>query len=1045
MLQTEPRNHGQTAPDPVPLEFRLFGELAVLQRGRELALPASKKTRALLAYLVICRRSQRRERLCDLLWEGPEDPRAALRWSLAKLRPLVDAPEMRRLVCDKDQVKLDTQGTLVDLLALRELQAAGFISASTRALEVAVQTLQGGEVLEGLDLPDCHQFHEWHRAERESARRLGVELRLALIGRLETEPARALVHARAMTTSDPLEQVGHAAVIRLLGKLGRTKGALEQYEVCRRILDSQLRMRPSIEVEQARMSLGKTQSPPADFVCSRSVDVDLDSVSQRLHQPSPPPSTRTAADRALVGRDSERANLQDFIDGTGPNTDGVLLVLGEPGVGKSRLLAELGLLVVTRRGRVLSGRAFEAEMVRPYGAWIDALRGLDMQVLTPPSSGQASAGFLSDANADRAHLFESVVRQLRQLDTVGTTTVIVIDDVQWIDEASAALLHYASRALSGTRVRIACGARPGELGDNPAALRLIRTLLRETRVRQIGLSPLDVENTALLVRSEFASIDTARVYAESGGNPMYALEVARALAAGERPTSSLQALLQERLARLEVTPRNLVVWAAVFGRAFSIDLLFRVCALQTNDFLNSVENLERHGFIEAVDLTLDAKGYDFVHDLVRRAAYQSIPEPRRRLMHLSIARTLSEMPTLHDNMAGDIAHHAALGEDAELAARFSLLAAERSLRLFATREAAELAERGMRWLSRLGQDVRARLEIGLLRVLVQSDVGKRRMQELESAVKCALHVAHVHGCQQEVTRGLVVLAYFHFDRGDFDAACVDSWQISEMANKVQSQDAAYALAHAAQCLAMLERDIEKAESLVAEARSALGPYQTAPFELTLAEGLILQYRGDTAAGLERLARASDAAQEQGAIWLFAVCQLRQAIGELQRGFPDRTIEHCGKLQGVIDRLGEASEGTFSAIIAAAARRELDPHASDFDFDQALAALEAMDAKVYLAEAYCIVAEADLFVLDETAAQRHALQALRMAEQSSRATYIVWSRALLARIQREQGDLALARQQVQLALPLLESNPPPSAYARSKISAEAHRLLSTAPN
>src|SRR5713101_297374 len=93
------------------LEIRLLGELDVLRDGQSVALPASKKTRALLAYLVATRRAHLRERLCDLLWEGPDDPRAQLRWALSKLRPIVDP----HLEAGRDKVEIHAEGMRVDL------------------------------------------------------------------------------------------------------------------------------------------------------------------------------------------------------------------------------------------------------------------------------------------------------------------------------------------------------------------------------------------------------------------------------------------------------------------------------------------------------------------------------------------------------------------------------------------------------------------------------------------------------------------------------------------------------------------------------------------------------------------------------------------------------------------------------------------------------------------------------------------------------------------------------------------------------------------
>src|SRR5512145_2814499 len=86
------------------LSIRVLGEIAVVRGGEGLLLPPSKKTRALLAYLAVTGRPHRRERLCSLLWDVTDDPRAALRWSLSKLRRLVDEKHRPRIVADRDGV-----------------------------------------------------------------------------------------------------------------------------------------------------------------------------------------------------------------------------------------------------------------------------------------------------------------------------------------------------------------------------------------------------------------------------------------------------------------------------------------------------------------------------------------------------------------------------------------------------------------------------------------------------------------------------------------------------------------------------------------------------------------------------------------------------------------------------------------------------------------------------------------------------------------------------------------------------------------------------
>src|SRR5215831_3717540 len=101
------------------LEIRLLGKLEVLRDRRALPLPPSKKTRALLAYLAARARPETRANLCELLWDGPDDPRAALRWSLTKLRPLLDDERVTRITADHERISLALADAEVDLAALR--------------------------------------------------------------------------------------------------------------------------------------------------------------------------------------------------------------------------------------------------------------------------------------------------------------------------------------------------------------------------------------------------------------------------------------------------------------------------------------------------------------------------------------------------------------------------------------------------------------------------------------------------------------------------------------------------------------------------------------------------------------------------------------------------------------------------------------------------------------------------------------------------------------------------------------------------------------
>ena len=212
------------------LQIHLLGDLRIVRQRQALALPPSKKTRALLAYLVVTGRPHLRERLCDLLWEGPDDPRGALRWSLAKLRPVLDVDGIARLVTDRERIAFAPHGADVDVARVAAIISNGVSQATTDDLKDAT-ALFSGEFAEGLDLASCFRFHEWCTAEREkwSAHRLAILT--ALVERLRSTPEQALVYARSRIAIDPLVESGHVAVIQLLVELGRRREALRQVPV----------------------------------------------------------------------------------------------------------------------------------------------------------------------------------------------------------------------------------------------------------------------------------------------------------------------------------------------------------------------------------------------------------------------------------------------------------------------------------------------------------------------------------------------------------------------------------------------------------------------------------------------------------------------------------------------------------------------------------------------------------------------------------------------------------------------------------------------
>jgi DNA-binding SARP family transcriptional activator len=208
----------------VRLSIHTLGELTVRRGGEVVSLPASKKTRALLAYLALTGRQHRRDRLCEVLWEMPDDPRAALRWSLNKLRPLVNDEAGERLVGDREHVALQTLDLEIDV---RALEARLEHERTVDELSSIANRLKE-PLLDGLDLPNQHLFQSWLEAEREEI----DALRIRVLERLSRHPdltaSRALKWSRSWLDLDPFNPQAARLVLVQLKRVSRDAEVLSR-------------------------------------------------------------------------------------------------------------------------------------------------------------------------------------------------------------------------------------------------------------------------------------------------------------------------------------------------------------------------------------------------------------------------------------------------------------------------------------------------------------------------------------------------------------------------------------------------------------------------------------------------------------------------------------------------------------------------------------------------------------------------------------------------------------------------------------------------
>ena len=208
------------------LELRLLGPLELRRGDTALALPASRKVRALLAYLALAPRPSARSQLCELLWDGPNDPRGELRWCLSKLRALVDTPDCRRVRTEGDLVRLDLDGCLVDAPALAAAERDLAALPAERLRELA--SLWRGELVEGLELERSPAFTAWLTAQR---RRFRAHHATALERLAATEVgAAALPYLERWLELAPFDPRPHEQLLGVLARSGRLREGEEHLQ-----------------------------------------------------------------------------------------------------------------------------------------------------------------------------------------------------------------------------------------------------------------------------------------------------------------------------------------------------------------------------------------------------------------------------------------------------------------------------------------------------------------------------------------------------------------------------------------------------------------------------------------------------------------------------------------------------------------------------------------------------------------------------------------------------------------------------------------------
>lgn len=189
------------------LQINVFGEFTVRRGGAAVVLPPSRKTKALLAYLTVVRRPQRRERLCEMFWEIPDDPRGSLRWSLSKLRPVLSVDGELLLEADRNSVSVRSAAIELDYDLVRDLSPGDLSTLPLERLE-ALEAAFTGPFLSDLYLARCPEFEAWRASCGNETEVLRLKALRTLVDRLDDNPDRALVHAQTLQALCPEDDLG---------------------------------------------------------------------------------------------------------------------------------------------------------------------------------------------------------------------------------------------------------------------------------------------------------------------------------------------------------------------------------------------------------------------------------------------------------------------------------------------------------------------------------------------------------------------------------------------------------------------------------------------------------------------------------------------------------------------------------------------------------------------------------------------------------------------------------------------------------------------
>ena len=680
-------------------------------------LPARKPRSILAALTLTPGTTVSADRLVDLVWgdHPPAGAHGTLHAYISGLRRVLEpdlAPRARPtvLVTTDEGYRLELDPVQVDAVAFAgEVRArhgalaplwsqlttgpdAGWpgrddVTAHVEALEEALRTWTGTAYADLGDHPDVLA----DRAALDELRATAQEdtaLGLLALG----EHAAVLAATEQAGARYPLRERTRSLQALALVRTGRQVEALEVLRGYRALLADELGLDPGAEVRSLEEAVLRQSPTLGQWLRPEAVPRGAADPAEGARSSGAP---TPAASWAMVGRDPEQAVVAEVLEASVTGTPGAVLVVGDPGTGKTRLvdaaLAEAGRLGV----RAAVGRCSQDDGAPPLWPWLALLDGLGIE--RPPELERTEGGG-DDLGPERAFAVQDALARAVRERAADVPLLLVVEDLHWADTRTLrALTHLVTTLDSGDRVGLVATrrARPQPAG----ALADLGVALARHGARTVELAGLAGDDALALVSSVTgADADPARVddwHTRTGGNPFFLVELARLATStggwrGEVP-ESVQTVLARRLDDLPDATREVLLVSAALGREHSPLLLAHVGGWGPDEVTDRLEPAHEAGIVHQRD---DGR-LVFEHALTRDAVLATVSPGRLARVHARIAHALASVPRgslAPAERAFDLAHHwlAAGPVHAPQAWRAAGAAAAVARRDFANVEAADL-------------------------------------------------------------------------------------------------------------------------------------------------------------------------------------------------------------------------------------------------------------------------------------------------------------------------------------------------------------------